>query len=155
MENHWAEFNASFAGLTEAQMLAPGITSAWSVKDIIAHVSTWEEEALKNLPLILQNQKLPRYKNQYGGLDAFNAQMTDMKRSFSLSDILKQSDTIHRQLTAFLNSVPEEMFTFRNPLPPPPAVGYLQPLPDPCQSNSGMAGKLNIKYQAFLFSTCE
>jgi hypothetical protein len=110
LEIHWAEFNASFSGLTEAQMLVPGITSAWSVKDIIAHVSTWEEEALKNLPLILQNQKLPRYKNQYGGLDAFNAQMTDMKRSFSLSNILKQSDTIHRQLTAFLNSVPEDMF---------------------------------------------
>ena len=25
----------------------------WSVKDILAHVTTWEEEALKYLPLIL------------------------------------------------------------------------------------------------------
>ena len=34
-------------------MSEQGVTGSWSVKDIIAHVTTWEEEALKHLPLIL------------------------------------------------------------------------------------------------------
>jgi hypothetical protein len=33
----------------------------WSVKDILAHVTTWEEEALKYLPLILTGGRPPRY----------------------------------------------------------------------------------------------
>ena len=38
-------------------MLEPGVTGAWSVKDILAHVTTWEGEALKHLPLVLRGEK--------------------------------------------------------------------------------------------------
>jgi len=49
LENAWADLQASFAGLSEAQMTQPGVTGDWSVKDILAHVTTWEEEALRML----------------------------------------------------------------------------------------------------------
>ena len=49
-------FRESYAGLAEAVVLTPGITKAWSVKDVIAHVTTWEEEALKHLPAILDGE---------------------------------------------------------------------------------------------------
>jgi hypothetical protein len=35
-------------------MMEPGVTGAWSVRDTLAHVTSWEEEALKHLPLILK-----------------------------------------------------------------------------------------------------
>jgi hypothetical protein len=44
----WTDFNESFAGLTEPQILEPGVTGNWSVKDIIAHVTWWDEEAIKH-----------------------------------------------------------------------------------------------------------
>jgi hypothetical protein len=62
-----------------------GLTRAWSVHDILAHVTTWEEEALKHLPLILKRGAPPRYSVVYGGIHAFNARMTKEKRSPSLS----------------------------------------------------------------------
>ena len=35
-------------------MMEPGVTGDWSVKDVLAHVTIWEAEALKYLPLIAE-----------------------------------------------------------------------------------------------------
>jgi hypothetical protein len=108
LEQAWTTFKESYAGLTDEQMAQPGATGDWSVKDILAHVSWWEEEALKYLPLILQGGRPPRYSVLYGGIDAFNAQMTEKKRGLSLSEVLRQSDETHRRLVEYVRSAPEE-----------------------------------------------
>lgn len=111
LEQAWADFKASYAGLSEAQMTEPGVTGAWSVKDILAHVTTWEEEALKNLPLILEDKTPPRYADLYGGLNAFNAQMSEWKRGLSLEEVLKRLDETHRRLIEYVQNAPEEQIT--------------------------------------------
>src|SRR2546421_6794431 len=98
LEKAWAAINESYAGLSDSRMTEPGVVGDWSVKDILAHVTTWEEEALKYLPLIVEGGKPPRYSAQYGGIDAFNALRTDQKRSLPLWDVLRQLDETHRQL---------------------------------------------------------
>ncbi|HXV42581.1 MAG TPA: ClbS/DfsB family four-helix bundle protein [Anaerolineae bacterium] len=115
LDKVWAEIKASYAGLSDSQLTEPGVTGDWSVKDILAHVTTWEEEALKYLPLIIKGGRPPRYSIKYGGIDAFNAQMTEQKRSLSLSEVLRQLDEIHRRLIAYIQSVPEEQFTQETP----------------------------------------
>jgi hypothetical protein len=110
LDTGWRAFKDSYVGLSDSAMLAPGVTGAWSVRDIIAHVTTWEEEALKYLPLILTEGKPPRYI-QYGGIDAFNGQMAEQKRDKALSDVQRQLDETHRLLIDYLQSVPEEHFT--------------------------------------------
>jgi hypothetical protein len=110
LEMAWTAIKESYAGLTDSQLTEPGVMGNWSVKDILAHVTTWEEEALKYLPLIINGEKPPRYV-QYGGLDAFNAQMTEQKRGLALSDVLRQLDETHHWLINYLQSVPEEHFT--------------------------------------------
>jgi hypothetical protein len=103
-------FKESYAGLSASQLLEPGVAGAWSVRDILAHVTTWEEEALKHLPLILKGGKPPRYSVRYGGINAFNAQMTEQKRSLSLPEVLRQLDETHRRLIELIQSAPDEQF---------------------------------------------
>src|SRR5947199_9644519 len=110
LEKAWTSINESYAGLTDSKMTEPGVMGNWSVKDILAHVTTWEEEALKYLPLIITGGRLPRYI-QYGGIDAFNAQMTEQKRDLALSDVLRQLDETHLRLIDYIRSVPEEHYT--------------------------------------------
>jgi hypothetical protein len=110
LETAWMAFKESYIGLSDAQLLEPAVMGDWSVKEILAHVTIWEEEALKYLPLIINGEKPPRYV-QYGGLDAFNAQMRAQKRSLALSEVLSQLDETHRQLISYIQSVPEEYFT--------------------------------------------
>ena len=42
----WQDLLAACDGLSDAALLEPGVTGTWSVKDIIAHVTVWEAEAL-------------------------------------------------------------------------------------------------------------
>jgi hypothetical protein len=79
LDRDWIAFKGSYAGLSESEIMEPGVTKTWSVRDIIAHVTTWEEEALKHLPAILEGRKPPRYSVTYGGIDSFNALMTTKK----------------------------------------------------------------------------
>ena|SRR5256886_7131973 len=109
LEKAWTAIEESYAGLSDSQLTEPGVMDNWSVKDILAHVTTWEEEALKYLPLILAGGKPPRYI-QSGGIDAFNAQMAEQKRGLALSDVQRQLDETHRRLLDYIRSVPEEHF---------------------------------------------
>ncbi len=115
LESGWEAFKASYAGLSDSELLKPGVTGAWSVRDIIAHVTAWEEEALKYLPLILEGGKPPRYSATYGGIDAFNARMTEQKSGLSLADVLAQQDETHRRLVALVQSVTADQFTRETP----------------------------------------
>ncbi|MCJ7547863.1 MAG: DinB family protein [Deltaproteobacteria bacterium] len=110
LEKAWEALEASYAGLSDLEMMEPGVTDTWSVRDIIAHVTWWEEEALMHLPLILEGGKPPRYSVTYGGIDAFNALMTEQKRNLSLSEVLRQRDDTHRRLIDFIQNVPEDQF---------------------------------------------
>ena len=111
LDKAWAAIKESYAGLSDALMTEPGVTGDWSVKDILAHITTWEEEALKYLPLISKGGRPPRYSVKYGGINAFNAQMTEQKRGLSLSEVLKQLDETHCRLIAYIHRAPEEQFT--------------------------------------------
>jgi hypothetical protein len=109
LETAWAALKESYRGISEAQLFEPGVMGDWSVKDSLAHVTIWEEEALKYLPVIINGEKPPRY-TRYGGIDGFNAQMVEQRRSLALSEVLSQMDETHRQLVSYLHSVPEEYF---------------------------------------------
>ncbi len=114
LERAWEELKDSYADLEEHELLEPGVTGEWSVKDIIAHVSYWEEEALTYLPVILEGGRPPRYSVLYGGIDAFNAGMTQESRKLSLSEVIQRRDLVHAKLLEFIRGVQEENFLKEN-----------------------------------------
>jgi hypothetical protein len=106
LDQAWEQLEESYAGLTDAELLEPGVTGTWSIKDIIAHVTWWEEEALKHLPHIQAGGRPPRYSVTYGGIDAFNAWMTEQRKDRSLAEVLRQRDTVHACLVTFIENAP-------------------------------------------------
>jgi hypothetical protein len=114
LETTWAALQDSYAELSAAEMTTPGVVNGWSVKDILAHVTTWDEEALTYLPVILAGRKPPRYA-AVGGLDAFNARMAEQKRDLPLPEVLAQLEATHRRLLAYVATVPEEHFARETP----------------------------------------
>lgn len=110
LSKEWTALKESYAGLLDSQLVEPGVTGNWSVRDILAHVTTWEEETLKHLPLILEGCRPPRYSTKYGGIDAFNALMTQQKAGLALSEVLKQLDETHLRLLDYIRRLPEEQF---------------------------------------------
>jgi hypothetical protein len=120
LDDAWAAFTSSYAGLTDEALLRPGVIKAWSVRDIIAHVTTWEEEALKHLPEILAGRRPPRYSVTYGGINAFNALVTARKKDLPLDEVKRQQAAVHRRVVALIERTPEKELAsgtrFRNRL---------------------------------------
>jgi hypothetical protein len=108
LDRAWGAFKDSYAGLSDPELLDPGVTGAWSVRDIIAHVTTWEEEALKHLPVVLEGKRPPRYSVIHGGIDAFNAKTTEQKKKLSLLEVLRSQEDVHHQLIELIEGVPED-----------------------------------------------
>ena len=111
IEKQWAALKDSYAGLSAAQMEQGGVGGEWSVKDILGHVTTWEEECLEHLPTIQAGGTPPRYSVTHGGIDAFNAKKTEEKRRLSLAEILEQLDTVHHRLVEYIQAAPDELIT--------------------------------------------
>jgi hypothetical protein len=107
LDARWQALLASYAGLSEAELAEPGVTGTWSVKDIIAHVTVWEEEALAHLPVVLAGKRPPRYSVTHGGINAFNAQMTARNRELSLVEVQRRRDAVHRRLVELVQRVPD------------------------------------------------
>lgn len=107
LDTAWVAFRQSYTGLSDAELLEPGVTAAWSVKDIIAHVTSWEEEALKYLPVIAAGGRPPRYSVTYGGINAFNAKTTEARKGLLLPEVLRRQDEVHRRLIVLIETAPD------------------------------------------------
>ena len=103
----WSELQQSVEGLTDAQLTQPGTMDQWSIRDVLAHITTWEGEALQHLPTIMAGGRPPRYVT-YGGIDAFNAMITEQKRELSIAEIRRQMHETHRQLLDLIRSAPAD-----------------------------------------------
>lgn len=114
LEGGWKGFQRTFEDLPDGVLLEPGVVEKWSIRDVLGHVTTWEEEALKALPTILQNKPLWRYSTTYGGIDAFNAMAQERKRNYSLEQVFQELADTHRRLLAFIEGVPDSAFATEN-----------------------------------------
>jgi hypothetical protein len=108
VEHRWQDLLASYAGLSDSELQEGGVVGAWSVRDIIAHVTVWEEELLKHLPHILAGGRPPKYADVYGGIDAFNTKMTEAKRGLSLAEVLRERDRTHAKLLRVVSALPDD-----------------------------------------------
>jgi hypothetical protein len=106
----WRELEEPYAGLTEAHLLTPGVTGNWTGHEIIAHVTWWEEEALKHLLLVREGGRPTRYSVEYGGINAFNALMTAQRSRQSLAEEFRQQRDVHDRPIEYVRAAPEELY---------------------------------------------
>jgi hypothetical protein len=106
IDRQWRAFDQALAGLPDAVMLEEGVVEGWSAKDVIAHVATWDGEAMKALPLIMQGRRPPRY----GGVDNFNARQYESNARLSLPEARELLIVTHQRLLDLLATVPESWF---------------------------------------------
>ena len=108
VDDAWTAFTHSYAGLSDAELLEPGVVGRWSVRDVIVHVTIWEEEALKHLPGILEGRRPPRYSVTYGGIDGFNALMIARRKDLPLEEIFRRQAAVHRRVVVLVERTPEK-----------------------------------------------
>ena len=110
LDERWRELSKAFEGLTDEKLIEPGVVGQWSIRDVLVHVASWDWEALKALPIIVDGGRVPRYSDLYGGIDAFNSLTQGRKCSLGLNEVLRALEETHQQLLDYLEGVPDEAF---------------------------------------------
>lgn len=100
---------ALLAGLSSAQMTAPGVIGRWSAKDILAHLAAWEELLCGWYQVGLRGETpdLPAPGFTWRTIDALNEQIYQQHRDQTLAEVQAWFGEAHQQFLAVVGGIPE------------------------------------------------
>lgn len=104
----WQALMAAVEGLSDADWLAPGAAGAWTLKNVAAHLCSWQEETLIVLPdmarQIIAGVKEPRRYD----IDAWNAAQYAQRQDQPLAEVRDKLMTTRAALLAMIQRIPAE-----------------------------------------------
>jgi hypothetical protein len=113
IKNERKRLEEALKNFTPADMAKNSRPDAWSVKDILAHISWWEAFFVDRFEAGLRGEKqiLPRW-NEPGVLDDINLDIYKHNRGRELPDVLKAFEKSYQRFLTMVESIPEaDMFT--------------------------------------------
>lgn len=112
MESARAELLEAITSLTDEEMLEPSVVGAWSVRDVLQHISLWEAELVKLLVHVQQHRR-PAGERFSGKLDidALNARWHTETRDRPLDRVRADFAAVRQQAQRRLNELAEADLT--------------------------------------------
>lgn len=104
-----AALRAAIAGLEERQLTRTWL-GAWSVRDVLAHMTGWHGEMIPVLDRLARGEKPIPDGVSYENADAWNARFVETRRTRSAGDVLTELEASHRAFLAAAERVPDERF---------------------------------------------
>jgi DinB family protein len=93
--------------LPEAEILRPRTQDRWSVKDVLAHLMTCDEETIRRFRLIASGHgERIHWFNDMADADRFNASSVARARRLGLGAVLRRMARAHSDLIKWLERLP-------------------------------------------------
>jgi hypothetical protein len=96
-------------GLPESEWETTGVCGVWSVKDIIAHLASFEHLLVEVLSLFLGGGPTPCLDMIREDILAFNTVQVDMRKNNSWVEVLAEYKDTHEKAVALIDEIPHEM----------------------------------------------
>lgn len=111
--------------LPEHELLRPRTQGRWSVKDVLAHIAAWEEEALRRFALIARGRgdRILFYDADPRAVERFNARAVAATRSVTLGGVLRRLTRVRHRLIERLRKLPAA--SLRDPAHRYPVTAWL------------------------------
>ena len=100
-------FAELWEGFTEAQFLEPNVEEDWSLKDIIAHVVSWESWMCGGLATAVSTNSIPNNPQTDAEIDSMNAQFTAENEAKPLAQVLAEFVENEAKIEMAITAVPE------------------------------------------------
>jgi hypothetical protein len=104
---NWEELLSSIG---EARMEQPGVAGHWSVRDVIAHITSWRRRTVQRLQAVAKGEPSsppPPWPSDLNTDDKINAWFYEQERGKSLREVLDDSRRTFQQLRAAVEAIPE------------------------------------------------
>lgn len=104
-----AQWNALLAQVKPDRMEIPGVEGDWSVKDLVAHLTWYEQAVVEGAQQVQNTGKFTRRRPEGVSMDDMNSRIAVESRARSASDVLAEADAVFRQLLAIVEAIPQDM----------------------------------------------
>ncbi|GAB4427004.1 MAG: hypothetical protein Fur0044_24990 [Anaerolineae bacterium] len=101
----------------EAEWNRPGACGIWSVKDIIAHLASYEHMLVEVLGGFLEGGPTPTLEKMGAGLEQFNAEEVSARRDQSMAEVLAEFNEVHAQTMTLAARIPAHTYRQNGTLP--------------------------------------
>ena len=103
------EFERVLAPLNESQMTTTGVMDGWSIKDILAHITSWQKRTVERLSAAKRNGR-PAHQpvSNEEEMDRVNAQFYQANKDRPLAEVLSDYRTTHAQLLETVQGTSED-----------------------------------------------
>lgn len=104
-------------GFSKAELNTPGACGIWSVKDIMAHLASYEHLLVEVLSGFLEGGPTP-YLEKWGTLGhKFNDDEVALRQEKSMAEVLAEYNDTHAQAMALAPRIPAETYRQNGTLP--------------------------------------
>jgi hypothetical protein len=104
-----AQWNALLHQVGLDRMEVPGVEGEWSVKELVAHLTWYEQAVVEGARQVLSTGTFTRRRPAGVGLNEMNAQIAAASRVRTASDVLAEADAVFDQLLAVVAACPEDI----------------------------------------------
>lgn len=104
------EWKTLLAEIGEDRMEEPGVAGAWSIKDIVAHLTAWRRRTVGRLEAVAHGQPEPKpeWPAELTEDDEINAWFHSRDRDRTVREVVSQSGRVFQQLVSAVEKLPEE-----------------------------------------------
>ncbi|MEP7200045.1 MAG: maleylpyruvate isomerase N-terminal domain-containing protein, partial [Chloroflexota bacterium] len=107
MQTERAGWNALLAQAGEARMTQPGCAGHWSLKDIVAHVTAYEQWLVTWLAAAARGLLTPPSVLNDSDIDRRNGVVYEQNKDRPLPDVLADAERVFQQLVAAVQALPD------------------------------------------------
>jgi len=105
MQEAHAELEAVLAAVEPARLTEPGVTGDWSVRDLLTHLTFWEQRTLGRLGLSAAEQPAPLDENE---MHRLNAESVVAGRGRTPAEALAVHRQSHAELLASVSALGDD-----------------------------------------------
>ena len=107
------QWEALLESIGEGRMEQPGVAGHWSIKDIVAHITSWRRRTVARLQAAARGEPEPppMWPATLDTDDEVNAWFYNRDRDLPVHDVLHNSRQVFQQLRAAIDALPEAGLT--------------------------------------------
>ncbi len=113
------QWEALLESIGEQRMEQPGVAGHWSVKDVVAHITSWRRRTVARLQAVARGepQPAPIWPSNLTNDDEINAWFYEREHGKSVRQTLDESQQVFQQLRASIEALPEPTIMDANNFP--------------------------------------
>jgi hypothetical protein len=106
LAREWDALVETVCRVPEGALETPGVGGSWSVKDVLGHITVWEEETIKAAEAGRKGLDLP----SYGDTDEWNERDVIKRRARPTHATLVEMGAVHQRFVSWLEGLPDDAF---------------------------------------------